>query len=50
MTDLAIGDLVVGLAPGPFATVARAPRWACCKVEEDEDAEVWILPHQLLDA
>ncbi|KAI0021210.1 polyketide synthase [Xylariomycetidae sp. FL0641] len=37
VTGLAIGDRVVGMAPGHFATHERLPEWAVCKLQDDED-------------
>ena len=35
--DLQPGDRVVAMAPGHFATHEQLPRWAVCKLQDDED-------------
>lgn len=40
VTDLAIGDRVVVMAPGFFKTSEIVPTWACQKLQEDEDFNV----------
>jgi len=37
VTSLKIGDRVVVLAPGNFATCERVPEWACAKLLDSED-------------
>lgn len=37
MKSLAIGDRVVVMAPGYFATLERVPEDSCCKLKDDED-------------
>ena len=40
VTDLKRGDRVVAMAPGHFATYERIPRWAVCKLRDDEEYNV----------
>nr|UPN67566.1 hypothetical protein [Pestalotiopsis sp.] len=36
VTGLKLGDRVVAIAPGHFGTHERLPRWAVCKLQDDE--------------
>jgi NADPH:quinone reductase-like Zn-dependent oxidoreductase/malonyl CoA-acyl carrier protein transacylase len=40
VTDLAVGDRVVVMAPGFFKTSEIVPTWACQKLQEEEDFNV----------
>lgn len=38
--DIKVGDRIVAMAPGHFATYERFPEWAVCKLNDDEDFNV----------
>lgn len=37
VTDFKLGDRVVAMAPGHFATYERLPQWAVLKLNDDEN-------------
>ena len=37
VTDLKLGDRVVAMGPGHFATYERFPQWAVLKLNDDEN-------------
>lgn len=40
VASLKVGDKVIVMAPGHFATFEDVPEWACCKIGEDDDLNV----------
>jgi NADPH:quinone reductase-like Zn-dependent oxidoreductase len=38
--DFKVGDRIVAMAPGHFATYERFPEWAVCKLNDEEDFNV----------
>ena len=45
VTDLRLGDRVVAMAPGHFATHERFPQWAVCKLEDNEEYTASLIPN-----
>ena len=45
VTSFVPGDRIVVMAPNHFATIERAPEWACCKLQNDENLAVSHLAH-----
>lgn len=46
--DVQVGDRVVAMAPGHFATYERFPSWAICKLNDEEDFNVGLLVGYLM--
>lgn len=44
VTGLRLGDRVVAMAPGHFATHERFPQWAVCKLQENEEYNASRIP------